>query len=67
MQTVQFKQYNKKHAKVQFSGNNIATIFRRRGKPLYLSQSRYWLLEQQWLSIRFDHTNKKWVWHRDGL
>jgi len=39
----------------------------KRGKPLYLSQSRYWLLEQQWLSIHFDHTNKKWVWHRDGL
>lgn len=39
----------------------------KRGKPLYLSRSRYWLLEQQWLSIRFDHTVRKWIWHRDGL
>lgn len=39
----------------------------KRGKPLYLSTSRYQLLEQQWLAHRFDHTNKKWVWHRDAL
>ncbi|XP_069676263.1 E3 ubiquitin-protein ligase Ubr3 isoform X3 [Periplaneta americana] len=39
----------------------------KRGKPLYLSTGRYQLLEQQWLAHRFDHTNKKWVWHRDGL
>ncbi|XP_049861948.1 E3 ubiquitin-protein ligase Ubr3 isoform X1 [Schistocerca gregaria] len=39
----------------------------KRGKPLYLSDSRYQLLEQQWLAHRFDHTNKKWVWHRDAL
>ncbi|CAH1395459.1 unnamed protein product [Nezara viridula] len=39
----------------------------KRGKPLYLSPGRYQLLEQQWLAHRFDHTNKKWVWHRDAL
>lgn len=39
----------------------------RRGKPLFLSAGRYQLLEQQWLAHRFDHTNKKWVWHRDAL
>lgn len=39
----------------------------KRGKPLYLSPGRYQLLEQQWLAHRFDHTNKKWVWHRDSL
>nr|CAD7398319.1 unnamed protein product [Timema poppensis] len=39
----------------------------KRGKPLYLSTGRYQLLEQQWLAHRFDHTNKKWVWHRDAL
>ncbi|KAI4500168.1 hypothetical protein M0802_004585 [Mischocyttarus mexicanus] len=38
-----------------------------RGKPLYLSQDRYRLLEQQWLAHRFDHTKKTWVWHRDSL
>ncbi|GLG92566.1 Uncharacterized protein GBIM_00221 [Gryllus bimaculatus] len=37
----------------------------KRGKPLYLSPGRYQLLEQQWLAHRFDHTSKKWVWHRD--
>ncbi|XP_066595206.1 E3 ubiquitin-protein ligase Ubr3 [Prorops nasuta] len=39
----------------------------KRGKPLYLSQDRYQLLEQQWLAHRFDHTKKVWVWHRDAL
>ncbi|KOC63815.1 E3 ubiquitin-protein ligase UBR3 [Habropoda laboriosa] len=39
----------------------------KRGKPLYLSQERYQLLEQQWLAHRFDHTKKTWVWHRDAL
>ncbi|XP_058794286.1 E3 ubiquitin-protein ligase Ubr3 isoform X2 [Phymastichus coffea] len=39
----------------------------KRGKPLYLSQDRYQLLEQQWLAHRFDHTKKTWVPHRDAL
>ncbi|XP_011496807.1 PREDICTED: E3 ubiquitin-protein ligase UBR3 [Ceratosolen solmsi marchali] len=39
----------------------------KRGKPLYLSQDRYQLLEQQWLAHRFDHTKKTWVGHRDAL
>ncbi|KAG5337844.1 UBR3 ligase, partial [Acromyrmex heyeri] len=39
----------------------------KRGKPLYLSQDRYQLLEQQWLAHRFDHTKRTWVWHRDAL
>ncbi|KAG7208964.1 hypothetical protein KM043_015133 [Ampulex compressa] len=32
----------------------------KRGKPLYLSQDRYQLLEQQWLAHKFDHTKKTW-------
>ncbi|KAI1295762.1 E3 ubiquitin-protein ligase UBR3 [Halotydeus destructor] len=39
----------------------------KRGKPLYLSEQRYHILEQQWLTHSFDHTNKRWVWHKDGL
>ncbi|GAB6030597.1 hypothetical protein CHUAL_007458, partial [Chamberlinius hualienensis] len=39
----------------------------KRGKPLYLSQERYNLLEQQWLTHSFDHTNKRWIWHKDNL
>lgn len=39
----------------------------KRGKPLYLSQDRYKLLEEQWLAHRFDHTKKTWVWHRNAL
>ncbi|XP_017759565.1 PREDICTED: E3 ubiquitin-protein ligase UBR3 isoform X2 [Eufriesea mexicana] len=39
----------------------------KRGRPLYLNQDRYQLLEQQWLAHRFDHTKKTWVWHRDIL
>ncbi|XP_076043889.1 ubr3 ubiquitin ligase [Oratosquilla oratoria] len=39
----------------------------KRGKPLYLSEDRYKLLEQQWLSHSFDHISKRWIWHRDTL
>ncbi|XP_026827990.1 E3 ubiquitin-protein ligase Ubr3 isoform X2 [Ooceraea biroi] len=39
----------------------------KRGKPLYLSQERFKLLEQQWVAHKFDHTKKTWVWHRDAL
>lgn len=39
----------------------------KRGKPLFLNVDRYQLLESQWLSHRFDHINKKWIWHRDQL
>lgn len=39
----------------------------KRGKPLYLSTARYKLLEQQWLALRFDHTEKTWVPHRNAL
>ncbi|CAB3374678.1 Hypothetical predicted protein [Cloeon dipterum] len=31
----------------------------KRGKPLYLSQPRMNLLEQQWLTHKFDHINKR--------
>ncbi|RLU27204.1 hypothetical protein DMN91_001004 [Ooceraea biroi] len=41
--------------------------FEIRGKPLYLSQERFKLLEQQWVAHKFDHTKKTWVWHRDAL
>ncbi|ETN67230.1 hypothetical protein AND_000965 [Anopheles darlingi] len=39
----------------------------KRGKPLYLSEDRFNLLESQWLSHRFAHTKHNWVWHRDSL
>nr|XP_042905267.1 E3 ubiquitin-protein ligase ubr3 isoform X1 [Parasteatoda tepidariorum] len=39
----------------------------KRGKPLYLSTERYTLLQQQWINHSFDHTNKRWVWHKDNL
>lgn len=39
----------------------------KRGKPLYLSPLRYSNLEQQWLTHSFDHTSKRWVWHKDQL
>lgn len=39
----------------------------KRGKPLYLSEDRYNLLQQQWINHSFDHTNKRWVWHKDNL
>ncbi|XP_053948183.1 E3 ubiquitin-protein ligase Ubr3 [Anastrepha ludens] len=39
----------------------------KRGKPLYLSQDRFTLLESQWLSHKFAHTKHTWVFHRDLL
>lgn len=39
----------------------------RRGKPLYLSVERYQLLQQQWTTHAFDHTSRRWVWHKDNL
>lgn len=39
----------------------------KRGKPLFLHQVRYKLLENQWLTHKFDHTNKRWVPHRDSI
>jgi len=39
----------------------------KRGKPLYLHPERYQLLEHQWLTHKFDHTNRKWVFHRDAI
>lgn len=30
----------------------------KRGKPLFLSEQRYSVLEQQWISHSFDHVNK---------
>jgi len=39
----------------------------KRGKPLFLSKERYALLQQQWLLHRFDHTARKWIFHRDTL
>lgn len=50
--------------------NNLCLIyiwFCRRGKPLFLSQERYNLLKQQWLSHSFDHSCKRWIWHLDRL
>lgn len=39
----------------------------KRGKPLFLSLQRYHFLESQWLTHRFDHTNRRWMWHRESL
>ena len=39
----------------------------KRGRPLYLSQLRYNVLEQQWLTHSFDHTNKRFVLHKDMI
>uniref|UniRef100_A0A8C1IX81 E3 ubiquitin-protein ligase n=1 Tax=Cyprinus carpio TaxID=7962 RepID=A0A8C1IX81_CYPCA len=39
----------------------------RRGKPLYLCEERYRVLEQQWVSHTFDHINKRWGPHYNGL
>ncbi|XP_063705432.1 E3 ubiquitin-protein ligase Ubr3-like [Culicoides brevitarsis] len=39
----------------------------KRGKPLYLSEDRFNLLESQWISHRFAHTKHTWVWHRESL
>ncbi|KAL4222682.1 E3 ubiquitin-protein ligase ubr3 [Mactra antiquata] len=39
----------------------------KRGKPLYLSNDRYALLESQWISHSFDHACKRWIWHQDRL
>lgn len=46
--------------------NDFLKYFRR-GKPLYLSNDRFNLLESQWLSHRFGHINRSWVFHRDSL
>lgn len=38
-----------------------------RGKPLYLVQARYNLLEQQWLTHSFDHTcGKRWIYLQEN-
>lgn len=39
----------------------------RRGKPLYLCSERYKVLEQQWVTHTFDHINKRWGPHYNGL
>ncbi|XP_053327752.1 E3 ubiquitin-protein ligase UBR3 isoform X2 [Spea bombifrons] len=39
----------------------------RRGKPLYICKERYRVLEQQWVSHTFDHINKRWGPHYNGL
>uniref|UniRef100_M3XNY5 E3 ubiquitin-protein ligase n=1 Tax=Mustela putorius furo TaxID=9669 RepID=M3XNY5_MUSPF len=39
----------------------------RRGKPLYICKERYKVLEQQWISHTFDHINKRWGPHYNGL
>ncbi|KAK9537595.1 hypothetical protein VZT92_005199 [Zoarces viviparus] len=39
----------------------------RRGKPLFLCEERYRVLEHQWGSHTFDHINKRWGPHYNGL
>lgn len=38
-----------------------------RGKPLFLCEERYRVLEQQWVSHTFDHISKRWGPHYNGL
>lgn len=38
----------------------------RRGRPLYLSQQRFDLLEQLWQSMSLKHFCKGWEWHLGG-
>ncbi|CAB1328486.1 unnamed protein product [Coregonus sp. 'balchen'] len=38
-----------------------------RGKPLFLCVERYRVLEQQWVWHTFDHINKRWGPHYNGL
>lgn len=38
-----------------------------RGKPLFLCEERYRVLEHQWVSHTFDHINKRWGPHYNGL
>ena len=44
----------------------LCIIFRR-GKPLYLDETRYRRLHYQWISHSFDKTCKKWILHREQL
>ena len=39
----------------------------KRGRPLYLSELCYNTLEQQWLTHSFDHTNKRFVLHKNQI
>uniref|UniRef100_T1JNI2 E3 ubiquitin-protein ligase n=1 Tax=Strigamia maritima TaxID=126957 RepID=T1JNI2_STRMM len=39
----------------------------KRGKPLFLCRERYNLLQHQWLTHSFDHTTRRWLWHKDVL
>eukprot|EP00058_Branchiostoma_floridae_P006509 XP_002591997.1 hypothetical protein BRAFLDRAFT_280642 [Branchiostoma floridae] len=39
----------------------------RRGRPLYLSEDRFRVLTQQWISHSFDHMCKRWLWHHNRL
>lgn len=39
----------------------------KRGKPLFLCNERYRILEQQWLTHSFLNINKKWIYHKDLL
>lgn len=45
----------------------VVVFFNRRGKPLYICKERYKVLEQQWVSHTFDHINKRWGPHYNGL
>jgi len=39
----------------------------RRGKPLFLHPERFNLLQHQWQTHKFDHTNRRWMFHKDAL
>ena len=39
----------------------------RRGKPLFLHPERFQLLEHQWQTHKFDHTSRRWMFHKDAL
>ncbi|XP_071748159.1 E3 ubiquitin-protein ligase UBR3 isoform X3 [Lepeophtheirus salmonis] len=39
----------------------------KRGRPLFLNDERYNLLQQQWINHRFSHNNRTWIWHWNQL
>ncbi|OTF78599.1 hypothetical protein BLA29_011184 [Euroglyphus maynei] len=39
----------------------------KRGKPLFLCNERYRILEQQWLTHSFLNINKKWIYHTNMI
>lgn len=39
----------------------------KRGRPLFLCQERYDLLQNLWVAHAFDNTRRRWIWHKEML